>query len=83
MRNKLFQEALDNVSEESRQKIRDYTDAIDLAISFGEWLGKNKEYFEGKWYDVENPNSKDVLTSLNAYYGQTTEELFQIFKSRQ
>lgn len=74
MRNKLFQEALDNVSEKSRQKIRDYTDAIDMAVNFGEWLKVNAFL-----YRIDDEIKKWWLEKDHCYY--STEELFQIFKT--
>lgn len=74
MRNKLFQEALDDVSEESQQKVREYTDAIDMAVDFGEWLLRNCEIdTDSYWRYYHN----------RKYEGyKTTSELFQIFKSQ-
>lgn len=51
-------------------------------IEFTNWLISNKEYFNGLWYDIEDSNGKDVLDSVTPYFGQTTEQLFNIFINR-
>ncbi len=86
MRNKLFQQAIDEASDESRQKVRNYTDMIDMAIEFGEWI-KDSYYAKTmnnthqwmwfdttKRYDLIDLTRKGIETHLI-----TTEELFQIY----
>lgn len=68
MRNKLFQQALDGVPEETRQKIRDYTDMID---EFEKWKIKNN-------VTPPTPSTPGYhMPGEFRYY--TSEELYQKF----
>ena len=82
MRNKLFQQALDECPEETKHKVQHFMDMVDRveatndsnAIAFGEWLllskydrGNNGDYLF--WWDDNYENS------------YSTEQLYQIFKN--
>lgn len=80
MRNKLFQQALDQSTEESRQKMRNYTDMIDMTVDFGDWILKSTyqktmdSEWKWKWFDSSAQGDE-----RNCKY--TTEELFSIFRT--